>query len=256
MNKIPEAAFSLCRKLKSVKIPASVKTIEFHAFFACESLKRVELPETLRVLENQSFQSSGLTSIVVPGSVKTVGAWAFTQCSKLKTVIIEEGVKKVGKQAFHQCRSLKAILIPGSVKKIDYHAVGFKSQYVRYGITKIYGYKKTAAQKWAKKNRIPFVALKKLGKPGKGSVKNVKGGKIAVKWKKSANVEGYEIQYADNAAFTGKKTVKAPGAKTTKKTISLKTGKTYYVRVRGYKKVSGLTYYSAWSGKKQVTVKK
>ncbi|HCT91732.1 MAG TPA: hypothetical protein DF613_10200, partial [Lachnospiraceae bacterium] len=159
-------------------------------------------------------------------------------------------------QAFYQCGNLKAIVIPRSVTQIDYRAVGFKSPYARYGITKIYGYKKTAAQKWAKKNGIPFVVLEKLGKPGTGSVKNVKGGKIAVTWKKSSNVDGYEIQYADNAAFTGKKTVKVPGVKTTKKDVSVKKGKTYYIRVRGYKKVSGLTYYSAWSGKKKVSVSK
>ena len=33
-------------------------------------------------------------------------------------------------------------------------------------------------------------------------------------------------------------------------------GKKYYVRVRTYQKVSGKTYYSAWSGSKNVTIKK
>ena len=45
--------------------------------------------------------------------------------------------------------------------------------------------------------------------------------------------------------------------KTTSYTIKkLKKKKTYYVRIRTYKKVSGKTYYSGWSSVKKVKIKK
>ncbi|MFR8616964.1 MAG: fibronectin type III domain-containing protein [Anaerostipes hadrus] len=45
--------------------------------------------------------------------------------------------------------------------------------------------------------------------------------------------------------------------KTTSYTIKkLKKKKTYYVRIRTYKKVSGKTYYSEWSSMKKVKIKK
>ncbi|MCD7715739.1 MAG: hypothetical protein LUI39_04720 [Lachnospiraceae bacterium] len=51
--------------------------------------------------------------------------------------------------------------------------------------------------------------------------------------------------------------MKVSGASKVSKTLSgLKKGKTYYVRIRTYKKVNGNTYYSAWSSKKTVKIKK
>ncbi|MCC8068082.1 MAG: Ig-like domain-containing protein, partial [Clostridiales bacterium] len=90
------------------------------------------------------------------------------------------------------------------------------------------------------------------------SVKNTASKKATVKWKKKTKVTGYQIQYSTSKTFkSGKKTVKVAGAKKASKVLSkLKKGKTYYVRIRTYKKVNGKTYYSAWSSKKKVKVTK
>ena len=51
-------------------------------------------------------------------------------------------------------------------------------------------------------------------------------------------------------------TVTVKGAKTVKYALkSLKSKKTYYVRIRAYKKVSGKTYYSGWTKGKVKTKK-
>ena len=85
------------------------------------------------------------------------------------------------------------------------------------------------------------------------SLTNKKGKKLYVKWAKNSKCTGYQIEYV-----TGKTTKKVSASvKSKSKTISkLKKGKTYYVRIRAYKKVSGTTYYGAWSGKKKVKIKK
>ncbi len=74
--------------------------------------------------------------------------------------------------------------------------------------------------------------------------------KVTIK-KKTSQVTGYEIQYSTSKKFTKSttKTKKITSNKTTKVTLkSLKEKKTYYVRVRTYKKASdGKKYYSAWS---------
>lgn len=89
-------------------------------------------------------------------------------------------------------------------------------------------------------------------------VKNSAGKRILVTWKKNAKASGYEIQYSTNRRFVGSvKIAKIKKASTTKKTLSkLKKGKAYYVRIRVYKIVSGAKYYSKWSGRKRVKVKK
>ncbi|MCD8014608.1 MAG: fibronectin type III domain-containing protein [Lachnospiraceae bacterium] len=100
------------------------------------------------------------------------------------------------------------------------------------------------------KNAVRLVSVKL------SSVKSKAAKRITVKWKKTTKVTGYQIQYSTSKTFKkGNKTVKVSGAKKTSKTISkLKSGKKYYIRIRTYKKVNGVTYYSAWSSKKKVTV--
>lgn len=89
------------------------------------------------------------------------------------------------------------------------------------------------------------------------SVKNVKGKKIQVKWAKNTKCGGYEIWYSTSKKFSGAKKVKVSGAKKTTTTIKgLKKNKTYYVRIRCYKKSGKATYVSGWSSSKKVKIKK
>lgn len=81
--------------------------------------------------------------------------------------------------------------------------------------------------------------------------------KIKVKWKKrTAQLTGYEIQYSTNSKFSGAKKVTVKKTIGTKTLTKLKGKKKYYVRVRVYKSVAGIKYYSAWSNVKSVTTKK
>lgn len=53
------------------------------------------------------------------------------------------------------------------------------------------------------------------------------------------------------------KTVKVSGGSNVTKAIrSLRKNKKYYVRVRSFKNVGGRTYYSSWSTKKSVIIRK
>jgi len=81
---------------------------------------------------------------------------------------------------------------------------------------------------------------------------------FTVKWKKiKSGIKGYQIQYSTNKAFKkGNKTVLINKAnKASKKIKSLKSKKTYYVRIRTYKMMSGQKCFSGWSKKVKVTTK-
>ena len=89
------------------------------------------------------------------------------------------------------------------------------------------------------------------------SVKNSAKKTVTLKWKKAASGTGYQIQYAQKKNFKGKKTVTVSKLKTTSKKIKkLKKGKTYYFRLRVYKKVGKSKLYSKWSAVKKVKIKK
>lgn len=90
-------------------------------------------------------------------------------------------------------------------------------------------------------------AVKKLTSP--------KTKQLKVTYGKVAGVTGYQITYSTSSKFT-KKTTKSVNAVGTSKTIKeLTKGKTYYVKVRTYKTVSGKKYYSDYSAVKKIKVK-
>ncbi|MGX8715756.1 MAG: fibronectin type III domain-containing protein, partial [Lachnospiraceae bacterium] len=77
-------------------------------------------------------------------------------------------------------------------------------------------------------------------------------GKLVLTWKApAAEITNYQIQYATNAKYSDKKTVKASGPDAVKYTSAVLTpGKTYYVRIRAYyKKADGSNAYTAWTPK-------
>ena len=87
--------------------------------------------------------------------------------------------------------------------------------------------------------------------PVKTKISKVTAGKKSLKIKvakKTKEVSGYEIQYSTSKNFKSAKKVTIKKAKTTSAVIKkLKAKKTYYLRIRTYKTVSGKKYYSAWS---------
>lgn len=90
------------------------------------------------------------------------------------------------------------------------------------------------------------------------SVKSPSKGKMKVSWEWYVSGDGYQIAYSKNKKFPSAKTaIKNVNFVYSTKTISkLSKGKTYYVRVRAYKKADGKKYYGAWSKVKKVKIKK
>lgn len=77
------------------------------------------LPVTL--IDADAFSNcSGLESVYIPETVKSIGSNAFKGCSNLSSISIEgEGLETIGSNAFKECLSLTEITIPRSVTAID-----------------------------------------------------------------------------------------------------------------------------------------
>ena len=101
------------------------------------------------------------------------------------------------------------------------------------------------------------VTTYRVSRPAISSAKNSAAKKMTVKWGKNSKATGYQIQYSTSKNFSSYKSATVTKNSTVSKAIgSLKKGKTYYVRVRSYKTVSGKKYYSAWSVVKTVKITK
>ena len=59
----------------------------------CKNLKAIELPDGLEYLGNECFYNSGLESIRIPPTLKTIEIWTFCGCKNLRHVEFSEGLK-------------------------------------------------------------------------------------------------------------------------------------------------------------------
>ncbi len=123
-----------------------------------------------------------------------------------------------------------------------------------YTVTYATGRKNVGKYKVTIKGKGNYTGTKTLYftiNPPKTTVSKITAGKKSIKvyvGKKTAQVTGYQIQYATNKNFKSAKTKIITSYKTTSTTLTkLTSKKTYYVRVRTYKTVSGKKYYSGWS---------
>lgn len=75
-------------------------------------------------------------------------------------------------------------------------------------------------------------------------------------WKKNIQATGYQIQYAADSRFTKERETVTVGKQsaTRYKISGLKNKKTYYIRIRSYKRVGKKVLYSSWSTVKKIRV--
>lgn len=67
---------------------------------------------------NAFYNRSTITNIRIPGTVKTVGDFAFRYCVGLTSVEVEAGVISIGNYAFDECSNLISVFLPDSVTSI------------------------------------------------------------------------------------------------------------------------------------------
>ena len=152
VTSIAASAFSGCKHVTSVSLPASVTTIGDNAFTGCEKLTAITLPAELTSIGKSAFSGcKELTAITIPAKVETIGSGAFTDCKGLasisvaagnatysspsncnaivqtatnllilgcKNTVIPASVTSIGSGAFSGCSDLAAITIPSGMTQI------------------------------------------------------------------------------------------------------------------------------------------
>ena len=77
----------------------------------------------------EAFAGCGsLTSLSVPGSVRTIGDGAFRDCVSITSVMIPDGVTEIGNYVFRNCRGLTAVVLPETLERIGRYAFSYCSK--------------------------------------------------------------------------------------------------------------------------------
>ena len=107
------------RKIKTIKIPDSVKTIGYNAFRCCNQLKHVIFPRALNWIQTSAFWGcNSLMEVDLPDGVEYISEEAFMDCKSLKHVKLSKRLKQIGDYAFRGCDNLGSLTIPQSVYHI------------------------------------------------------------------------------------------------------------------------------------------
>lgn len=261
--------------LSTFEVPNGVKYIGDSTFKECKNLKYVTIPKSVSRIEYNAF--SGCTNVTIKGYK---GSFAETYCKQTGIPFKALTDVTTRKVTGFKCaaRTVRAQTVTWNNVKT---AAGYQVQistkdgkkWAAYatlgaGITK-YTFKNLAAGN-NYKFRVRYFVKDSRGKvtysawsttlnsptlPSATSLTKVNAGKRAftAQWKRQA-VTGYQVQYSTNAKFTNAKKVTVRSVKTLKTTVKkLSAKKTYYVRIRTYKTISKVHYFSTWS--KAVKVK-
>lgn len=162
--------FEGCEQLSDIQIPSTVTAIEDCAFNGCKALKTITLPASLCTFENTWSSNSifsgcsalksilveagnkyyesdgtalynkakdtlicfprGVTDVVVPQSVKTIGRKAFFGCDSLQNIMFDDGVSDlvIEERAFEKCKNINKFVITSAIKEVKYDA--FKDAHI------------------------------------------------------------------------------------------------------------------------------
>ena len=165
LTKLYDSAFNGCSSLKSITIGSAVESIGKTAFSGCSaletvtfenganpifgkqafenctSLKTITLPAGITEIPEKTFSGAGLTEIVLPDAVTTIGDRAFENCASLTKVTLPaklsvipsymfygsgiteitlpETVHTIGSNAFGNCEALKTITLSEMITEIS-----------------------------------------------------------------------------------------------------------------------------------------
>ena len=265
-------SFANCLSLTEITLPKTLESVGSRAFEDCSKLKKV-------VVKSKKAEFSYYD--------------VFTNCDKNLTIYCYRG-SSAAEFAKNKGIRYKYLDLPAvSISRVANTSSGVKLSWKKVSsATGYYVYRKTGKKSYEKMatitnaNKLSYVDSSVKSKNGTlyyytvkaynsktssnsysskpvfrlagvniSKLKNNSGRKLYSTWGKNTKASGYQIQYATSSNFKKAKTSTISGYKNASRTITgLTKGKTYYVRVRAYKKSGKITSYSAWSGTKSVKI--
>ena len=96
-----------------------VTTFADNCFAYCSGMTSIIIPSSVKSLGNYCFwDCSGMTSITIPSSVTSLGDYCFASCWSLTSITIPSSITSLSAKCFASCLSLTSITIPSSVTSL------------------------------------------------------------------------------------------------------------------------------------------
>ena len=103
---------------KNTTIHRSVTNIGYKAFHDCESISTISIPGSIKTIGIAAFEGSSLVSITLNEGLTSIGATAFQHCGNLESIEIPNSVMTIGEGVFNDCKKIKSIKLSKSLKSL------------------------------------------------------------------------------------------------------------------------------------------
>ncbi|UTC64040.1 leucine-rich repeat domain-containing protein [Treponema sp. OMZ 788] len=133
---IGKGAFSGCKLLKSINLPADLTEIKIEAFYGCTGLKgTIVFPAKLKTMEMTYDNDDGVfqSCTQLEGAdfsackeLTKIRKKAFSGCTKLKTVNLPESLTQIDNNAFRECTALQSAVFADKTGWAVYNNWSFK----------------------------------------------------------------------------------------------------------------------------------
>ncbi len=111
-----------------VTFPATVEKIDYKAFNCVNNLTAIHFAgDKITSIGDLAFEETSIATLELPGSVTSIGNYAFRNCDALTTVNFPSNISTIGIQAFINCDGITTLKIPASVKNIGEEAFGYNT---------------------------------------------------------------------------------------------------------------------------------
>lgn len=117
LTRIGNAAFAGCTNLEEAVLPEALNEVPQEMFFGCNSLRSINIPEGVTTINQGAFMESGLISITLPTTVKTLGLGAFADCYNLCDINLNEGLQYIEEINFRGCKAY-SVTLPSTVSDV------------------------------------------------------------------------------------------------------------------------------------------
>ena len=156
-------------------IPEGITYISAFAFYEVKTIEKISFPSTLRYVYKDAFYGIGtaerhisdlaawckadinsattlpsgklflngneVVDLVIPNTVTSIGAYAFSGVSSIKALTVHDGVTSIGTGAFRSCKSLETVKLSSGLavlpKELFYGCTALKSVAIPQSTVKI-----------------------------------------------------------------------------------------------------------------------
>lgn len=115
---IPEGLFEDCYGLRSITMPETVTNIGAWAFYDCSALSNIAIPHNVITIDKWAFCGcEGLFEVTMPVGILRIGEGCFGHC-RIENIVIPCTVKDIGAGVFTECVRLRDARIPLALKGV------------------------------------------------------------------------------------------------------------------------------------------